>query len=124
MSLAYFVTGECGEQPFRRPQYCRERLSIVIEGESMTQQSFLDQTDVNAIVERFQRTGVLPVAEKPAVYDDVTGLQVDLTTAIERSRDQILQAGEFAQHWKMKDPPKVDVSSVPSSELPLGELSA
>lgn len=66
-----------------------ERLRIVTEftGESMTKQAFKDLTDVNNIVNRYDRTGLLEGTKKyPPQYADVTALQVDLTESINTSR--------------------------------------
>lgn len=51
--------------------------------ESRTQQSHKDSSDVNHIVERFQRTGEMPPNPRglEPLYLDVTHLQADLTEA-------------------------------------------
>lgn len=56
------------------------------EGESMTQQHMVDQTDVNRIVEDYTRTGVLPPSSRQGFYDDVTELNQPYDQLIERSR--------------------------------------
>lgn len=63
----------------------RRSLAFYTVGESMTRQSEKASADVNAIVERFARTGQLPPNIKQPIYDDVTGLQVDLTEAYNAS---------------------------------------
>lgn len=63
----------------------RRSLAFYTVGESKTRQSEKASSDVNAIVERFARTGVLPPNTKQPIYDDVTGLQGDLTDAYNAS---------------------------------------
>lgn len=71
-----------------RKPYERQRLITVVEGESATDQSFGNDTDVNRIVARFARTGILPDANSAqAQYCDVTNLQADLTELIEKGRE-------------------------------------
>lgn len=69
-------------RPGLRKPYERHRTITVCEGESATDPSFSHDTDVNTIVSRFARTGVMPPG-KPGQYADVTGLQGDLTELIE-----------------------------------------
>ena len=63
----------------------RRSLAFYTVGESMTRQSEKASADVNAIVERFARTGIMPPNTKQPIYDDVTGLQTDLTDAYNAS---------------------------------------
>lgn len=92
-------TARCNpkNRPFVRPPWCRERLVTVIEGESATDRSHGNQTDVNAIVERFKRTGILPPPTKQGQYMDCTGLQGDLTELINKSREAIRSLEELQQ---------------------------
>lgn len=89
--------------PFVRPRWCRERRMEDFGTESSVQQGFGEQTNINEIVKRFQRTGFMPPQREP-IYADVTGLQGDLTELIERSRETIRIAEEFASNWKPSDP--------------------
>lgn len=52
------------------------RLQVFPVGESMTKQSFKDECDVNLIMKRYQKTGVLPmVSNRQPRYEDFgTGL--------------------------------------------------
>jgi hypothetical protein len=43
----------------------------------MTEQSHQNLTDINVIVERFRRTGGIPLPEAIPVYEDVTAIQGD-----------------------------------------------
>lgn len=63
----------------------RRSLAFYTVGESKTRQSEKASADVNAIVERFARTGIMPPSTKQPIYDDVTGLQGDLTDAYNAS---------------------------------------
>lgn len=81
----------------RRIRQPHERLRILTEfsGESLTKQAFKDLTDVNNIVNRYDRTGLLEGTKKfPPQYADVTSLQVDLTESINSSRQIIADAAE------------------------------
>ena len=44
---------------------------------SVTDQSHGDQTDINRVIERYKRTGVMPQGNGPGHYADVTSLQGD-----------------------------------------------
>lgn len=68
-----------------------------VEGESATDDSFGNDTDVNNIVERFTRTGILPPATKEAQYADVSGLQKDLTELINEANEAKARVEELAQ---------------------------
>lgn len=109
------VPGICeGESPRAvRPPWCRSRV-ITLNGEpSMTQASHYDQTDVNAIVERFHRTGVLPTPLTQPQYADVTGLQGDLTDLYNRAQEHIQTAEKFAAGWR---PPEIAPESAPPAK--------
>jgi len=90
------ATGELQSEelaaPYVRPPWYRARLKVLSEGETMTQQSHRDQTDINNIVNRYARTGQLPPATRQAQYADVTGLQGDLTELVARSNEHISTA--------------------------------
>lgn len=99
-----------------RPPWARVRFQTVNEEPSMTQQSHFDQTDVNAIVARFERTGVMPPPMRPGQYADVTGLQGDFTEILNRSEKMILDAQAFAATWKEpapEEPPELTPAANP-----------
>jgi len=109
----------CGPAPRVRPPYCRTRFLTINDEPSMTQQSDLDQTDVNAIVDRFKRTGQLPNINEPrAQYADVSDLQIDLTTAINRLRETIRTAQEFGENWKPAPEPESPPAPDPAPTTP------
>lgn len=51
--------------------------------ETLTQQQFREEADINTIVRRFGLTGELPQAGGPGMFGDFTGIS-DLESAIER----------------------------------------
>lgn len=65
----------------------RNRIKQYGGGESMTDTSFGNDTDVNKIIERFARTGIMPEsapAQQPE-YKDVTGFQQDLDVLLNKT---------------------------------------
>lgn len=77
--------------PQIRKPWERVRVPLDLEGQvNKTDTSFGNDTDVNKIVERFKRTGVFPTPppdQPDPQYADVTGLQTDLTEALEKGRE-------------------------------------
>lgn len=67
--------------------YERNRITAPV-GESKTDRSFGNDTDINKLIDRFSRTGVMP--ENPSgvqpYYGDVSEMQCDLTELIEKSK--------------------------------------
>lgn len=88
-----------------RPPHWREPVKTDCSGDSLTQQSHAESCDINAIVARFDRTGQLPLATRPAVYMDVTGLQGDLTELYNQSAETIQRAQEFERNYVPPEPP-------------------
>lgn len=82
---------------FVRPSYFRESLKTVIEGESKTQQSHKNSVDVNTIVKKFDRTGVMPPALREPQYGDVSDLNADYGELIERSREALDTVGRYIE---------------------------
>lgn len=76
------------------------RYITVIEGESATDTSMGNDTDINNIVARFDRTGILPSATTQPIYADVTALQGELTELINEARDVQQRSQEFIEKWK------------------------
>jgi len=73
----------------------RERLITQVPGESMVNAGFGNETDVNAIVARFTRTGQLPPPTSTPQYADVTELQRDFTELVEESRELQAAIAEY-----------------------------
>lgn len=78
-----------GASTFVRTWDSRYRYVTHLVGESMTQQSHALSCDINSIIERYDRTGTLPVSDRKPSYGDVTALQGDLTERITRSEQAI-----------------------------------
>lgn len=93
-----------------RSPYFRERMPQICGGESLTEQGHAESVDVNNIVRRFHRTGVLPPAAHPPVYADVTRLQAPLQERIAFAASTISAVDDFLA---TVDSP---VASVPLSE--------
>lgn len=55
----------------------RARLYTHVEGDSMTDVSQQEQTDINRIFETYRRIGTLPASNKQPYYGDVTAMQGD-----------------------------------------------
>ena len=69
--------------PYIRKPWERHRVVTVTEGDSKTDTSFGNETNINNIISRFARTGILPGSgDKQPQYEDVTHLQVGLTQLI------------------------------------------
>lgn len=126
--MSEYVVGDEGCDNLRprvRPPWCRvaERVSFVGHP-SMTQQSHSDQTDVNAIVARFERTGQMPIGNRgQGQYADVTGLQGDLCELAMRSAADIARADDFLKDWKPPEeekPPEAVKSPVVEPTDPPG----
>lgn len=64
----------------------RERVSLVIEGESRTKQSFRDEVNINSVLARYARTGVWASGNnRPPRFEDVSGVG-SFHEAIEKAR--------------------------------------
>ena len=72
---------------FRTAYQKRDRQSFNTVGETMTDQSQKDSTDINKILSTYDKTGVLTsVARFEPLYDDVSDV-ADYHTALNRVRD-------------------------------------
>lgn len=49
-------------------------IPTVCEEKSMTRQSDFEGSDINAIMKRFEKTGVLPLDTREALFTDVSGI--------------------------------------------------
>lgn len=83
-----------------RNPYDRVRTPIEFYKESTTDTSFGNDTDVNNIIKRFHRTGVMPEPRGEGQYADVTGLQGDLTEQINKSREAIAELNEKQREYE------------------------
>lgn len=56
----------------------KKRVQVQFEGKGRTKQSFKDECDINNIIARFLRTGVMDFTQKNEPrYSDVTGIEFD-----------------------------------------------
>lgn len=113
---------ELPERPRIRKPWERDRQITFNEMESKTDTSQGNSTDVNVIVERFARTGMLPPTTLPGgrepQFADVTGLQKDLTTLIEDGKSALddLKIAE-TKHKKQKQQETTDKITELEKEL-------
>ncbi|AXL14433.1 internal scaffolding protein [Microviridae sp.] len=99
MSVKKRQPEECG--PYIRKPWERHRLITEFEGETKTDHSFGNETNVNKIIERFSRTGIMPADQgRQAQYADVTHLQKDLTELIQDGRDAAKRVAEAQAELK------------------------
>jgi len=66
--------------------YERCRCQLTLSTESITDQASAQEKDVNLIVQKYKRTGILPPVLNPGKFADVTGLQGDLTDGLIAAR--------------------------------------
>lgn len=80
----------------RKPMDTSIKVTSDPEGESMTHQSFREETDINKIMDRFQRTGQLPPAKyKEPQYLDVSSLNAPLNDVINQTERTLTTTREF-----------------------------
>lgn len=76
----------------------RDRVTFETEGPSRVDVSQADACEINSIVARFTRTGVLPVGRSDGQFADVSGLSGDRSELIARARDTFTDvAGKQAE---------------------------
>lgn len=96
-------TGVIAEPPFVRGPFVRERVRTPSGGVSRTHQAHADECDINKILARFDNTGSLPPGKGEGQYANVVGLQGDLTTRINHSREILDQAGRDLDEKRQRD---------------------
>ena len=80
------MTKKAKARPIRAP-YTRERQITTIEGPTMAQQHFADECDINKIMAKYQRDGLVThVAKYQGKYDDYT-VMPDFQTALNTMKD-------------------------------------
>ncbi len=57
---------------FRKPYEPRERVQIDFPNPSRTKQAFKDEADINRILDKYHRTGLIPTYDQPQQYGDYT----------------------------------------------------
>lgn len=110
------------KKPKARNWYERHRTYTIIQGVSRTTQSHKDETDVNNIVKRFQRTGELPPNPRglEGQYVDVTGLQEELTNAYNKATQTTEDYHQLLaeQQQQQQQTEESDPSPPPEQEKP------
>jgi len=86
----------------------RLRVQAVPEGETRTVQSHKDLTDINNIVERYQRTGYIPPGRMEPQYGDASALNKPLIELAQDAESVIAQTDEFMSTYKPADPAPAD----------------
>lgn len=98
---------------------------IEVFSPSMTRQSEKDSCDINVIMRKYQKTGVLPVKDREAFFADVSQMG-DYQEAIERVRmaDEAFMAMPAKLRKKFENDPAVflDFCSNPDNRDELVEL--
>lgn len=98
--MRIYESGEpIGDDRFSRRRVVRaayERLRVleVPEGESLASQDARDAADINFLMARFARTGEIPPASRPSVFQDNTGVPDNLGDAIMLSRTTLSTASD------------------------------
>lgn len=81
--------------PFIRLPYWRERCGQEFVGEAVTEQSHRDLVDINNIVRRHARGGLIPPPTTPPQYADVTRLQEPLMQRMAFSEAAVSAVSDF-----------------------------
>lgn len=99
-----------------RPTVCQEK--------SLTRQSDLEGSDINAIMKRFEKTGVLPLDTREALFTDVSGIGSyrDALEVIQRAQEGFLALSPAIRERFGNDPVAfLDFTSDPKN---MAELTA
>lgn len=102
-----------------RPSFFRERVVTDCSGPSLCEQSHCEAVDINSIVRRFARTGVLPPARQEPVYADVTRLQAPLRERMEFSEQVLGRVNEYLES-RPADSERQEAASKPVSGVSEG----
>lgn len=91
--------------PTVRNPFSRYRTSLQFMGVSRTIQSVAYESDINRIVERYKRDGILPPALSQPQFEDVSGLNRDFgeLVAAAGSTLQAFSDNESQRHKKVTD---------------------
>lgn len=117
----HFALGERALTRLPRDPLTRDALPFFTQGESETRQSEKASADVNAIVERFSRTGQLPPARFEGSYADVTAYQGDLT---ERYEWAMQTQAQYALEQRSEAEPAVPATPSADPSLEAAPASA
>lgn len=112
--------------PYVRGKFERERAYAPTSPDSITHQADAENADINQIVARYKRTGIIPPSTKQPQYADVTGLQGrDLTelinlqneveTTIRETRERLTREAAEA---RQKPPEGIPPAQEPPPDTP------
>nr|QJB18929.1 MAG: internal scaffolding protein [Microvirus sp.] len=96
-----------------RPFGFRERYITVVDVPSQADTSAGNDTDINNIMARFDRTGQLPPGYAEPRYEDCTPFNRDLTELINDAKAVSSQAQEFISTWSEPEPSTPPPSTEP-----------
>lgn len=111
-----------------RKPYERVRVTFETDGPSKTHQSHKDSCDVNQILARYERTGMLPPSRSVGQFGDVTGLQGDLTERAAFAQSTVSTARRDVYEYREKKREEarkakatpVGAGASPTSQVPPG----
>lgn len=108
---------EYQQNTVRMPNGPRIREIVINDEPSNTQNAFGNDTDINTIMARFDRTGIFPQPHQQPQYADVTGYAGDITERFLQSQETIELANAFADSWTQKQQePKTHSGDTPGQE--------
>lgn len=84
-------------------------------GQSLTQQAAKDQTDINDIVKRYQRTGQMPPT-KEGVFMDTTPYSGTLTELHQNAQETLSTYDNFRANYKER----AEDTTAPTKDTPAG----
>lgn len=103
-------TWERKDTPPRRSPYDRMRVTLDTGSDSLTQQADKDRTDINNIVNHFQRTGEIPfsaVRRQEPQYGDVSNLHGFMDENIQRREEAIARLTELENDLAQEKQPEL-----------------
>ena len=102
-----------------RKYYEPYRVITDCSGESMTDTSFGNDTNINRIIARFKRDpdAIPPQDPTNLHYEDVTGLQGDLTETIQRAKDAQKEINRLQQEAVKKAADEAQADRILLAEL-------
>lgn len=77
----------------------RERTYAEVSGVSKTQQSHKDSVDINNLIARFDRTGVLPMPQKQGQYGDVSIMNDNLQVVLDKANMTLEEADTWIEEY-------------------------
>lgn len=107
------------EKPLPRSPNSRTRYITTVEGKSATDTSHGNDTDINKIVARFDRTGQLPQGKDNGQYVDCTPFNRELSELLEHASDIQARAKDFIEQWSpTPEQPELQITIDPADQVP------